>query len=47
LHISVIGQRAFIDRIQAYLATRPAQSTLRFFCNVALHPQPRRRCAES
>jgi hypothetical protein len=30
-HIIVIGQRSFIDRIQAYLAERPAQSTPRLF----------------
>jgi len=28
-HISVIGQRPSIEKIQAYLAARPAQSTPR------------------
>gem|GEM_PF-1872316 len=30
-HISVIGQRPFIEKIQAYFAARPAQSTPRLF----------------
>jgi len=39
-HISVIGQRPFTERIQAYLAARPAQSTPRLFFDIALHLQP-------
>ena len=37
----MIGQRPFIDRIQAYFAVCPAQSTPRPFCDVALHLRPR------